>query len=585
MRRTSTWGSYGWRSHGGLGSPGRRPALEELERRDLPTAGLVQPLVVDPVTQTSAALSKASATSPLVANAGPDRVTNEGTAITFAGSATGGAGALSYRWDFGDGTGASGTLSPRHTYADNGAFLATLTVTDPLGHSSQDSARVTVTNVAPTPAITTPPGSPAPGGENVFWVSNPQGLHNATFVTPEVYAPGDTLNEQKYPTSSQDYWLGQGITPLRWREGYTYKNELATESDFVSNWVAADRMGYRGIGIDEFGDNVGGTIDQKMADALRQTRAQAPNLFIAVWQRRAHMYASSLDAFRDAADLVMVEVYTSATTGLDKVFGPALANLRAAHIAQKAVFALGINDLASPAQRASEGTWANSKAALLAQVKWVRANAPEMPGIAFFAPDGSPTLVAYADQLAGQYFPRFSGTVGSPITVGGTATDPSPVDTAAGFGYSWSVSRYGGVVASGSGPGFRFTPADSGTYVLTLTVTDKDGGTNSTSRVLSVANAISAAALLAPASSGAGLSALPGVDPHVLTRAVYLAPQSGATDPGPGAPGYPSLPRATAPGESAEQGLLGGEVERATLDRLARDLDDPDFAGRQKAQD
>src|SRR5262249_61359077 len=45
----------------------------------------------------------------LVANAGPSLTTNEGTAVTFNGSAAGGIAPYTYYWNFGDGGTTSGT--------------------------------------------------------------------------------------------------------------------------------------------------------------------------------------------------------------------------------------------------------------------------------------------------------------------------------------------------------------------------------------------------------------------------------------------------------------------------------------------
>jgi PKD repeat protein len=91
-----------------------------------------------------------AATSPPVANAGPNETAAEGTAITFAGSVTGGTAPLTYAWAFGDGGTATGSLTPSHTYAEAGTYKATLTVTDSAGQTSTSSDTVTVTDVTPT---------------------------------------------------------------------------------------------------------------------------------------------------------------------------------------------------------------------------------------------------------------------------------------------------------------------------------------------------------------------------------------------------------------------------------------------------
>ncbi|MFO0966752.1 MAG: PKD domain-containing protein, partial [Gemmataceae bacterium] len=82
---------------------------------------------------------------------------------------------------------------------------------------------------------------------------------------------------------------------------------------------------------------------------------------------------------------------------------------------------------------------------------------------------------------------------GTAISLAGTVTDPSSVDTAAGFTYAWSVTKNGASYDDHSGAptnqsGFTFTPDDNATYVVTLTATDKNGGVGSDSKTISVTN-------------------------------------------------------------------------------------------------
>lgn len=65
---------------------------------------------------------------------------------------------------------------------------------------------------------------------------------------------------------------------------------------------------------------------------------------------------------------------------------------------------------------------------------------------------------------------------GTPITVSASATDVSPQDAQSGFVFNWSVTKNGNPFATGTGVNFTFTPDDNGTFVISLTATDKDGG-------------------------------------------------------------------------------------------------------------
>jgi hypothetical protein len=94
---------------------------------------------------------------------------------------------------------------------------------------------------------------------------------------------------------------------------------------------------------------------------------------------------------------------------------------------------------------------------------------------------------------------------GTAITLGSSVTDPSPVDTAAGFTYHWSVTRNGVAVISGSGADLPpFAPDDNGTYVVILTATDEDGGVGGVGRYLIVDNVAPTAAITGAPASGHG---------------------------------------------------------------------------------
>jgi hypothetical protein len=92
-----------------------------------------------------------------VPNPGPDRTVGEALAVAFdaSGSIDPDGDSMTFAWNFGDGGTATG-VSPQHTYADNGVYTVTLTATDVFGNVGTATARITVTNRAPTSSVSGP---------------------------------------------------------------------------------------------------------------------------------------------------------------------------------------------------------------------------------------------------------------------------------------------------------------------------------------------------------------------------------------------------------------------------------------------
>ena len=89
-------------------------------------------------------------TVPVITELTDDLTINEGDAASLKVTATdAGDDELTYAWDFGDGTNTVMGENVEHIFADNGLYEATVTVTDDDGSSTTQSLTITVNNVAP----------------------------------------------------------------------------------------------------------------------------------------------------------------------------------------------------------------------------------------------------------------------------------------------------------------------------------------------------------------------------------------------------------------------------------------------------
>jgi hypothetical protein len=106
---------------------------------------------------------------------------------------------------------------------------------------------------------------------------------------------------------------------------------------------------------------------------------------------------------------------------------------------------------------------------------------------------------------------------GTTVTLGSDVTAPG-ADVAS---YSWTVSRDGIVVATGTAPDLSFTPTIVGDYLVTLAVADKDGGIGQQSVSITVLNVAPTVAVSDP--------------PTDAQTGDVVAFQADASDPNPGA--------------------------------------------------
>lgn len=96
-----------------------------------------------------------------------------------------------------------------------------------------------------------------------------------------------------------------------------------------------------------------------------------------------------------------------------------------------------------------------------------------------------------------------AGTKGQPLAFGGAASDPAEANDPLTF--VWSATTGGTTVANGNGGQFEFTPSAPGTYTVTLTVFDDDGGESTVTRTIEVARANPVASDIARTSAEDGV--------------------------------------------------------------------------------
>jgi hypothetical protein len=205
---------------------------------------------------------------------------------------------------------------------------------------------------------------------------------------PRKHPNGNMLNHQ-------DTWMAKGVTPLVWAGGVCYIDESLDK--FVERWRKKIRKGARALQIDEYMPQ-SPMVTAKMVKALEMIRREYPTVYLAVWHGGV-LTEPLISAYAKYVDLVILEDYFTDNPLGWLLFSVNTQRARKGHIIDKTIFGLEI----------SAESWEAQKRYLDLQMKWIKANAPEMNGIGFFAPKADKTSVLGAEKLAVHYF-----TAGSP---------------------------------------------------------------------------------------------------------------------------------------------------------------------------
>jgi hypothetical protein len=137
-------------------------------------------------------------------------------------------------------------------------------------------------------------------------------------------------------------------------------------------------------------------MDQKSAQILRQAKRQRPDVALAVWEMRGPIPRVLAEAYRDTADLVMLESYVG-NSRLYWFIAAQVWSARRYGILPKTIVVLGVGKGGNPGEN-----WAETKEELEQQIRFVRLIAPESPGVGFFG--GTPELLTAADTMCTHFF-------------------------------------------------------------------------------------------------------------------------------------------------------------------------------------
>lgn len=386
---------------------------------------------------------------PPVAVVGPVTPVSEGAVATFsaAGSSDPDGDPITYAWTFGDGLIGTG-VSPIHVYADNGTYPVALTVTDSFGQSNVARTTIAVSNVAP--AVVAPAALNADEG---------------SIVAPATVSFNDKGT------------LDTHTAIVDWGDGSAVSGAAVSEHPFGPPGTTAGANGTVALGTHVYADNGTYTVTVTVTD---KDGASTPSSFGVTVRNVAPTVSAAPPQTVDEGSTLALATATFNDKGT--------ADTHTATIDWGDATAVDTG-AATEHPFGPPGSTAGANGSVAGSHSYAD-NGSYTVRTCVTDDDGATTCATFVTTvnnvpptaiLRGGTVTQYWGVLNA-LTA--DITDPSPVDTAAGFANHWIWGD-----GSPDTSDHSLTPAQAthvyanvGTYTARFDVTDKDGGNDARSR-------------------------------------------------------------------------------------------------------